>query len=83
MASRIIIRLSLNGDAGSRVRNAIATELASAGIVNTNTGTYEATGLDLANAVARLKAGLDQLVAGTTPGAGVELDHLWLYVDKA
>jgi hypothetical protein len=79
MAWRVIVRFSLNNDAGSRVRNAVAPLLEQAGIENTATGTWEAEAATPAD-VARQLGAVMAMFANVAPPTA--LDHAWIYVDR-
>jgi hypothetical protein len=83
---RVIVRVSYFSDSQSRLRNHIATMLTAMGLQNTNTGTWEAPAVPLAQAatqMARIFQSLanPQAVAGVDPQAA--LNHLWIYIDRA
>ncbi|MEA2711174.1 MAG: hypothetical protein QOF78_3775 [Phycisphaerales bacterium] len=87
MAWRVIIRVTLIQDAGSVIRNTVIEPmLTAAGLQNTATGTWESLYVnenDAARAIARLLPDLAN--AGMLPGANLaaELNHIWIYIDKA
>jgi len=86
MATRIIVRFSLNADTHSTVRNHVRdTFLSPAGIQNTGTGTWELTGNPVPAAAVQAAAQAVGFLANpaAAPGANatVATDHLWLYID--
>lgn len=79
---RVIIRVSFNGDAGSKLRNALALDNpATYGLTNSSTGMYEGnavTAPQLAAIMQRLgMLGVPTSVAAGTPAT---LDHFMVYV---
>lgn len=85
MAWRAIIRFSLDYDIGSKVRNAIAPVLESAGITRTATGTWESTHATPSEAAAQVSSMLG-IMANPQQVTGVEhytrMDHVWIYMDE-
>jgi hypothetical protein len=80
---RIILRVSLNGDVGSVVRNtALAPILTQAGLQNTATGTWESANCDLDTAVSGMSNLFGEL-EGLDDAASAHLDHIWIYIDRA
>jgi hypothetical protein len=83
MEYRIILRVSLNKDVGSVVRNnALAPILTQAGLQNTATGTWESASLALDIALGAMSS-LFEALAGLDDETSAHLDHLWIYMDRA
>lgn len=83
MKYRVILRVSLNKDGGSMVRNTtLAPILNAAGIQNTATGTWESASCDLDVAVGAMSDLFDQL-DGLDDETAAHLDHIWIYIDRA
>jgi hypothetical protein len=88
MAWRVLVRWSLEGDKGSKVRNGkIVPELEDAGLEQRGskkkTATWENESADPDEVVAALSNVLKVLAKKTNKGAAGRLDHLWVYIDKA
>ncbi len=80
---RVILRFSLNGDTGSKVRNALEPKLTSVGITNeSKTGTWESTTCLPDPATKTLYEVLQILSAPDEIVTGCRLDHFWLYIDQ-
>ena len=83
---RVIVRLSLDHDKNSSIRNTIALALESAGIRRTKTGTWESKDAHCAPAAAtkQLQTMLKILenLHKTQDAPHALLDHLWIYVDR-
>jgi len=77
--ARAIIRCSLDGDAGSVVRNGLVAILEGAGFASIGTFSFEARDMDAHRALQALNEVMDRLAALSLP---VTLDHLWIYVDE-
>ena len=83
MAWRVTLDSSLNKDTRSIVRNAINEKLPSA--KTAGTATKEVISKDIQDLAGRLSEVLAILAnPSATPGAAadVELDHLWLYIQR-
>lgn len=86
MAWRVIVRISLNNDSGSAVRNAVAPLLQGCGLQNTRTGIWESPAAgesQVAQHLQQVLALLSQAAAAPGANPAVALDHLWLYIDQA
>ncbi len=86
MATRIILRFSLNADANSVVRNHLAqVVLGPAGFNNTGTGTWEIGGNPVPSAAVRAAGHAVSVLSEPTGVQGADpavvTDHVWLYVD--
>jgi hypothetical protein len=94
MKYRVQLRMSLNRDKGSKVRNKIKGRLTKEGITQRfviseksgqSTGTWEGTRLD-ARAITAVREVLEILEglpdSVTNANAEVTLDHVWLYIDQ-
>ncbi len=86
MATRIILRFSLNTDTNSTVRNHIGnTILTPAGFANKGTGTWEVAATPVAPAAVVAAANAVSTLANPTGVSGanpnVTTDHVWLYID--
>lgn len=79
MNYRVILRFSLDGDAGSVVRNNLASQLGALDLRLGGTGTWESQSLPTHAAVGLMQA-IASLLA-TLPN-GVAVDHVWLYLDR-
>jgi hypothetical protein len=79
---RVIVRMSLNGDDGSKVRNALAARLNKGKhFRNTATGTWESKRCVLAKAMKILSKVLLDL-SGLSDPTIAHLDHIWIYIDR-
>jgi hypothetical protein len=82
MQYRVIIRISLDKDTGSKFRNKkLKPLLKSAGFDNPSTGIWETSAMELADALVAMAGVMDELSQLINPGS-VHLDHLWVYIDK-
>lgn len=72
--ARVIIRYSFAAEAKA-IRGSIRRTLRGTGFRHVGTATFEASDVDLANAVEALKGVLDEVAKG-------DLDNLWIYVDQ-
>jgi len=83
---RLIIRFSLNSDVGSKVRNFIKGWMDNQGVMNTATGTWESPAISLTAASIAVQKLMETVAAPLenvpTADSSVELDHLWVYLDK-
>ena len=85
MAWRVIIRVGISYDEESKVRNGILKPAFEAmGLVNSDTGTWEASHVDPRSASLHFSELFNQLAdievySEKYPNAG--LKHLWIYVD--
>jgi len=82
---RAIVRISLNKDSNSALRNAVAATLTKAGFERTKTGTWEIETSDEAALLRAIRTATRQ-VQDPTRVSGVSknvvLDHLWVYIDR-
>jgi hypothetical protein len=79
MSNRVIIRLSLNNDQGSALRNMLAPILEGAGLVRgAKTATYEGE-LDADELRDMLRRFWNTVHSYTGPA---HLDHFWMYADR-
>jgi hypothetical protein len=82
---RAIVRLSLNKDTNSALRNPIAEILKDAGFENTKTGTWELESTSRKSILAAIRKAT-RLIEDPSRAQGanpaVVLDHLWIYIDK-
>lgn len=86
---RVIIRWSFDGDnaAATAMRNELSQVLKECGIQNTSTATWESPAASPQRAAVKLAEVLDKLaspekVSGTR-GRSFQLDHIWIYIDRA
>ncbi|MCE7970404.1 MAG: hypothetical protein DYG93_01865 [Leptolyngbya sp. PLA2] len=79
---RVIIRVSFNGDTGSKLRNALALDnAASYGLSNTSTGMYEGSTVTPAQLAALMqRLGALGVPADIAAGTTATLDHFMVYV---
>jgi hypothetical protein len=86
MAYRVTVRLSIDGEKDSKVRNQCADRLEAAGLVLKGTATWKSASANLAQTVKGLKDVLDILANPTThvknAAPGVTMDHIWAYIEK-
>lgn len=90
MSYRVILRLSLNNDVGSRIRNTIHGDLSAVGMRQTKTGTWESSSLTEEDAAYHMAKVLLTIAhvhnpnKPTVPNAHPDshLDHLWIYIDS-
>lgn len=83
---RVIVRVSLDKDKRSFVRNStIKSHLERAGFTNNQTtGTWETASAGISKIQKGLNKLLEDLAELTAnPFDPVKLDHLWIYIDKA
>ena len=82
---RVIVRFSFERDQGSKLRNQIAAALNACGVQNTNTGTWESSAASPSAAAHHLSEVLKALAVVSEEAAGdsVDLDHIWVYIDRA
>lgn len=78
---RVIVRIGYFNDGSSLLRNRIALLLEQLGLLNTDTGTWEAITATPADVANQLGAALTELARAQGAGGGV-LEHLWVYVDR-
>jgi len=85
---RIIIRLSIDDDLSSLVRNAIQQHLENCGIKRTKTGTWQSEFPHCTSAAAAKQLGRvlkilsnPAQILGANPDA--KLDHIWFYIERA
>lgn len=79
MTNRVIIRMSLNNDQGSALRNMLCPILEGAGLVRgPQTATYEGF-LNAAEMRNTMRRFWDTVHNYTGPA---DLDHFWMYVDR-
>jgi hypothetical protein len=81
MLYRIIVRVSYTSDIGSAVRNALIPLWQAAGLVNTDTGTWQSPATELSVAAASLSSILTELGTLDDP-TGTFLKHVWIYIDN-
>lgn len=82
---RLIIRLSLDGDQGSVVRNALAWHFDNWHVAKTATGTWEADKIspgELAGLMRGIWSILENPTAVPSANPRVTLDHFWMYTDR-
>jgi hypothetical protein len=79
---RIIVRIGYFGDTQSALRNRIVPELRSIGLSNSDTGTWEGQAVAATTASTQMATVLSILAQATSEDAG-ELEHLWIYIDRA
>jgi hypothetical protein len=81
--ARAIARFSLDGDnkTGGKNTNAARKLLEDEGFVNIGTGSYEATDIDIDDALGAIALLVARLHQSQLEGR-VSLDHLWIYVDE-
>jgi hypothetical protein len=83
MKWRVIIRISLDGDQGSAIRNNFEELFKECGIQNTGTGVWETAAGEPVQIALKLQeiiltlANIDQSHPGDK---SVNLDHLWMYI---
>lgn len=82
---RVIVRISFFHDNQSRLRNHVANMFAAMGLQNTNTGTWESPAVPLNQSTTQMTLvlqalGNPQAIPGVDPQ--VELNHLWVYIDR-
>ena len=83
---RMIVRISFFHDRGSRLRNHLVPMFTTMGLQNTKTGTWESAGVNLAQAATQMNLVFQALANPQgVPGVDrqVELNHLWVYIDRA
>jgi len=74
--ARVIVRYSMqSGAAQRRIRGRLRKSLPDQGFRRIGTATYEASDIDLSDAVLALNFVLEELGSG-------QLDNLWIYVDQ-
>lgn len=89
MGWRIIVRLSINKDKNSTIRNKVVKPiLEAAGLKKRprSTATWESNEVDEATTAKQLARLLPRLAkAAEQPGANpkVRVDHIWIYIDQA
>jgi hypothetical protein len=81
--ARGIVRFSLDGDNTTGGKNTTAARklLENAGFVSIGTGSYEATEVDIDDALAAIALLVARLNQSQLEGS-VSVDHLWVYVDE-
>ena len=80
---RSIIRLSYDGDTGSKTRNTFVPILKKAGFTNPKTGTWESPSCDIVTIHNQLKIIMEELANLTADeDSTFILDHIWIYIDK-
>jgi hypothetical protein len=85
MRWRVIIRFSFEFDQNSALRNNIAAALHACGIENTNTGSWETaagTPLEISGRLTEILETLAQITQNHPGDRSVNMDHLWIYIDK-
>lgn len=82
---RVIIRVSFNGDTGSKLRNALDLgNTASYGLSNTTTGMYEGSAVTAAQLAAIMqRLGTLGVPASIAAGTTATVDHVMVYVAPA
>ena len=88
MKWRVIIRMSFDGDKGSKLRYQIEKRLNECGIAFAqSTGTWEGAAVDAVAAATQLRKVMAHLAKHVQATQGLcfqsELDHLWVYIDRA
>lgn len=81
----IIVRMSLDGDTGSVVRNTVAPMLSACGVGNGGTGEWRGNHVHPAAAAVQLGNVVDVFLnPHQVPNADidVDLDHLWIYIKR-
>jgi hypothetical protein len=83
---RVIVRLTLFSDHGSRLRNHLAALFATLGLQNTDTGLWESPAVPATIAAAQMAQVLAALAdpQGTVVGVGphTAMRHVWVYIDQ-
>ena len=82
---QVVVRLSLDSDTKSRVRNVVAPMLKACGLNNRGTGQWKGQVVSQALATHQLANVLDVLSnPHQVPNANidVELDHIWIHIDR-
>ena len=76
---RVIVRFSLDGDLGSKLRNQLHGILSGSGLSpGANTATWEGKGLSEQDVHSAMCKFWDKIQTYSGPGS---LDHFWMYVD--
>ena len=79
MLYRVIARIGYTGDDGT-VTSAMRVHLIGAGLINSNTGTFESPAMELSEVNECFAQVLSDL-AELEDHDGPRLKHLWLYID--